>query len=139
MCFSSRIYRLFLLVVLFCTTLSSAYAAGNVLISALVGNAPALSVTTPIAANTGETQYIRSGTTKTFEFTATGGVVPDVSYTATPSAGSLSIGSGTGTSPFALPVQLTYLAPASTGNQTITLTLNDGTTIDSRIINLSIY
>lgn len=118
----------------------------SISVSATVGavNAPSqiqiVSPATLDAPNT--TKYIKTGTSFTIDFRVTDADTANVNYTITPSAGAVSVISG---GPIAVPFnqQFTYLAPSTipggVKNQTITLAVNDGTSVAYKIINLYLY
>jgi len=121
------------------------YAAKVVNVSAVVGAinvAPTITVTVPAhLSDPAETLFIEKGTAITLGVVFADTTPDNITVTVAASAGTSSLESGSITSGSLPSTQyFTYLSSltAST-SETLTITVNDGTTVTTRVINVYVY
>lgn len=119
-------------------------ANSPVSVSAIVGNLNKptdIKITSPAYLDAiNQTEYLESGSALTINLSFTDTDSTDLYYTITPSVGAVSEEFGGPISNSAT-LQFTYLSPTtvSSPNQDITIAVNDGSSVASKVIKLYIY
>lgn len=137
--------RSLVVLMLFSLFVTGVNAVNQATVSAIVGNvnAPAtIAITAPAYLNDpGSTLFIGAGTNQTITFSVADGDSTDLYYTITPSVGTTTLEQGGPISP-SFDRTFTYFAPASAptpNEQTITIAINDGSNVSSKVIALYIW
>jgi hypothetical protein len=145
--FLQKLFATLLAVITICSFPDASFAINKaVTVSAVVGPvniASQIQITSPVALDAPSIKkYIKVGTSFAVTINVKDADSPTVSYTISPSAGSVSVSSG---GPVATPFskRFIYLAPAvvpgGVNDQIITIAVIDGVSVTSRNINLYVY